>query len=97
MAINYIFFSLQRSGRLEGSFRELHHRFWESYQALRTDQELASAIQPWLAWRALVLASPIWYPTNPQDVRRKLLTLARRVMSIDRYDYQQVNQYLEEV
>ena len=97
MAINYLFFSLQRSGRLEGPFRELHDRFWESYLALQTDEELASVIQPWLAWRALVLASPIWYPTISEGVRRKLLTFAHRVMSTDRYDYQQVNQYLENV
>jgi len=94
MTINYLFFSLQRSGRLEGPFRELHDRFWESYLALQTDEELASAIQPWLAWRALVLASPIWYPTISEGVRRKLLAFARRVMSTDRYDYRQVNRYM---
>ena len=42
-----------------------------------------------------MLASPTWYPTISEDVRRKLLTFAHRVMSTDRYDCQQVNQYLE--
>ena len=95
ITINYIFFSLQRSGRLEGSFRELHDRFWEHYLTLRPDEELATVVQPWYAWRALVLASPVWYPNISEDIRRKLLRFATRVMSIDRYDYCQVNQYLE--
>jgi hypothetical protein len=96
MTINYLFFSLQRSGRLEGPFQELHDRFWEHYLALRTDEELATVIQPWFAWRALVLASPKWYPTILEDVRRKLLAFAHRVMSTDRYDYRQANQYMED-
>jgi aminoglycoside phosphotransferase (APT) family kinase protein len=97
LTINYLFFSLQCCGQLEGPFKELHDRFWEFYLALQPDGELASAIQPWFAWRALVLASPIWYPTISEGVRRKLLAFARQVMSKDRYNYQQVNQYLEEV
>ncbi len=52
-------------------------------------------IQPWFAWRALVLASPTWYPEISEDVRRTLLTFARRVMSTESYDYRNVNQYLE--
>jgi aminoglycoside phosphotransferase (APT) family kinase protein len=96
MTINYLFFSLQRYSGLKEPFRELHDRFWESYLALEPDVGLALAIQPWLAWRALVLASPIWYPTISEGVRRKLLVFARRVMLTDQYEYQQVDQYLED-
>lgn len=95
MTINYLFFSLQRCGRLDRPFSELHDRFWERYLARRPDDELASVIQPWLAWRALVLASPQWYPTLTEPVRRQLLTFAHRVMATDRYDYRLANQYLE--
>ncbi len=96
MTINYLFFSLQRSGRLSGPFRELHDRFWEHYLTLRPDEELVTVIQPWFAWRVLVLTSPVWYPDISDDVRHKLLTFARRVMSSDRYDYRRVNQYMED-
>jgi hypothetical protein len=96
ITINYIFFSLQRSGRLEGAFGELHDTFWERYLTLRQDEELGAVVQPWYAWRVLVLASPIWYPHISEDVRRKLLTFARRVMSTNKYDYLRVNQYLED-
>jgi aminoglycoside phosphotransferase (APT) family kinase protein len=95
MAINYLFFGLQRSGRLEGPFRELHNRFWVVYLDQRADDELAGVIQPWFAWRALVLASPVWYPTIAEEVRRKLLAFAQRVLSTEHYDYRRANEYLE--
>jgi aminoglycoside phosphotransferase (APT) family kinase protein len=95
LSINYLFFSLQRSGQLDGPFRELHARFWENYLTLRLDEELQAVIQPWFAWRALVLASPVWYPDLSEDVRLKLLKFARKVLSIKRYDYQKVSQYIE--
>jgi hypothetical protein len=97
LSINYLFFSLQRSGGLEPPFSELHDRFWQRYLAARPDGELTAVIQPWFAWRALVLASPVWYPTLGDEVRRKLLNFAWRVLHADRYDYQAVNGYLEPV
>jgi aminoglycoside phosphotransferase (APT) family kinase protein len=94
MTINYIFFSLQRFGQLDGPFRELHDAFWANYLTLRLDEQLQSVIQPWFAWRALVLASPIWYPDISEDVRLKLLRFARTVLSAKRYNYRKVNQYI---
>jgi thiamine kinase-like enzyme len=97
MTLNYLFFSLQKSGRLEGSFRELHDRFWEQYLAIRPDTEMLTVIQPWFAWRVLVVASPLWYPNIKEEVRKKLLLFAKRVMSADNYDYPQINQYIEDI
>jgi len=94
LTINYLFFSLQRSGQLEGAFQELHDHFWEQYLAARPDAELTAVIQPWLAWRVLVLASPIWYPTITEETRRRLFTFAQRVLATERYDYRRVNDYL---
>lgn len=96
LTINYLFFSLQQDGELKRPFRQLHDRFWEQYLMLRPDEEIVCVIQPWLAWRALVLASPIWYPTISEEIRRKLLAFAVNVMNTDRYDYLNVNQYFEE-
>jgi hypothetical protein len=97
MTINYLFFSLQRSEGLESPFLELHDRFWQRYLKLNPDEELTRVIQPWFAWRALVLASPLWYPTILDGARRKLLNFARRVMMAARYDFNNVNQYLEDL
>ncbi|MFW5942070.1 MAG: phosphotransferase family protein [Chloroflexota bacterium] len=95
LTINYLFFSLQRQAELLPPFRTLWDRFWRTYLARRPDEELLHVIQPWLAWRALVVASPVWYPTITVETRRTLLTFARRVMESERFDYQNVERYLE--
>jgi hypothetical protein len=95
LAINYIFFSLQRFGRLERPFADLHAAFWTAYAAAAADDELPAVIQPWFAWRALVLASPVWYPDIGAAVRVKLLRFARRVVALARFDPDRVNRYLE--
>lgn len=94
MAINYLFFSLQRYARLDGPFRQLHTAFWESYRAQRSDDELCQVIQPWFAWRALVLASPQWYPNLDSAVRAALLTFARKVLAEETFEWRQINRYL---
>ncbi len=96
LTVNYLFFSLQAGGRLTGSFRTLYDRFWSVYFDHRPDHEMLRAIQPWYAWRVLVLASPLWYPTITDHVRRKLLTFGRRVMAGDEFDYLDPNRYLED-
>ena len=40
LAMNYLFFSLQRSGRLEGAFEVLWRRFWERYRERSGDRRL---------------------------------------------------------
>jgi hypothetical protein len=94
MTINYLFFSLQRYGWLDEPFAKLYTTFWETYLLQSPDDELLTVIQPWFAWRALVLASPQWYPTVEDAVRRKILTFARQVMADNRFEWQQINRYL---
>lgn len=94
MAANFLFFSLQRYGRLDGPFKELHDLFWKSYLSFRPDDGLASVVQPWFAWRCLVLASPLWYPDISEDVRNTLLQFIRRILKVRRFDYRKMNEYL---
>lgn len=94
LAINYLFFSLQRSGRFEGVFADLYDVFWQTYVSHSGDTELTAVAGPWFAWRALVLASPQWYPTLSDDVRNSLLTFARNVLLAPRYEWAAANAYL---
>lgn len=96
LSINYLFFSLQRSGRLAPPFLTLYRRFWETYLEQRPDDGLLDAIAPWFAWRALVVASPVWYPNIDERARRKLLSFARQVMLAERFDWQQAEDMMEE-
>jgi hypothetical protein len=93
LALNYLFFSLQRSGKLEGSFETLWRRFWERYLARSGDRELLEVVAPFLAFRALVMANPLWYPALDAAVRRKLFSLTRAVLAAERFDPARANEY----
>ena len=96
MTINYIFYSLQTYGKLEGPFMSLFERFWNRYLNKTKDDEIFTVIQPFYAWRALVVASPIWYPALKTEIRAKLFNFIGNVLSTDSFDINSVNSYLEE-
>ena len=83
MAINYIFFSIQRHGRLEGVFDRLFNVFWETYFDGTGDREMLGVIQPFFIWRGLVIGNPLWYPTLPVDRRRMVFNLIENLLGED--------------
>jgi hypothetical protein len=93
LTLNYVFFSLQRSGRLQDGFETLFHRFWDRYLDKTGDSEMLEVAAPFFAFRGLVMASPLWYPALSDTVRRKLLAFVVSVLKTDRFDPQKVNQY----
>jgi aminoglycoside phosphotransferase (APT) family kinase protein len=79
LTINYLFF-----GRGQG-LADLWTAFWRVYLAGDADDVLA-AVAPFYAWRALVLASPIWYPHLAAADRDRILGFAERALAADRFD-----------
>jgi len=96
MTINYVFYSLQKHGELTGVFERLFRLFWENYLHKTGDREILEVVQPFYAWRGLVVASPVWYPTLSRDVRVKLLNFVRNALQYERFDLDNVNSYLVE-
>jgi phosphotransferase family enzyme len=96
MAINYLFFSMQAYGHLTGPFQELWNQFFETYLPATGDQEILEVILPYLVWRALVLASPLWYPALDVKVRRTLFRLINRLLDLQAFDWRDVNALLAE-
>jgi len=93
LTMNYLFFSLQRSERLEKPFETLFRRFWTRYLEKTKDEEMLEVVAPFFAFRGLVMASPLWYPTLPEAVRRKLFTFMLRVLDAKAFDPNRVNDY----
>lgn len=93
MSLNYVFFSLQRSERLEGAFEILFRQFWDRYLQNTGDREMLQVVAPFFVFRALVMASPVWYPNLTDGVRSKLLTFMFGVLDEDLFDPAQVNRY----
>jgi hypothetical protein len=97
MTINYIFYSLQKYGELTGVFERLFRLFWKNYLEKTNDWEILEVVQPFYAWRGLVVASPIWYPNLSKDVRIKLLNFVMNVLHFEIFDLERVNSYISEI
>jgi aminoglycoside phosphotransferase (APT) family kinase protein len=86
MAINYVFFSLRAGHDVHGPFRGLFKLFFETYITETEDLEVLRVIAPYFVWRALVVASPVWYPTLAANVRRRIFECIAAVMEHDSVD-----------
>jgi len=93
LTLNYFFFSLQRSGRLEGALEKVFLRFWERYLEKSGDYEMLRVVAPFYAFRGLVMASPVWYPALSDTVRQRILAFVLAVLERDSFDPAQVNAY----
>ena len=93
LTLNYLFFSLQRCGRLEGDFERLFLGFWERYLERSGDSEILEVAAPFFAFRGLVMANPLWYPNLDEAVRRKLLHFIDVVLETGRFDPSKANLY----
>ncbi len=94
LSINYIFYALQQRGSFDGPFKELYLRFMDEYLGKTEDADLVRVIQPFYAWRGLVVASPIWYPNLSDDIRRQLFNFIMNVLDSETFDYLKVADYL---
>jgi len=94
MTINYIFYSLQAFKKMDGPFLRLFLLFWRNYLDRTGDEEILSVVQPFYAWRSLVVASPLWYPNLPVDVRRKIFSFAIKMLKTKTFDFEDVESYV---
>jgi len=93
LTLNYLFFSLQRCGRLEGGFERLWRGFWERYLERSADAEMLEVVPPFFAFRGLVMANPVWYPALDEAVRQKMLRFVLAVLAAERFDPAKANEY----
>jgi len=88
LAINYLFFGLLKAAArgagqqgVAEPFLTLFTLFVETYLRDSGDDELLEVLPPFLAFRALVIGHPRWYPTLSPGVREALLGFARTLMA----------------
>ncbi|MDF3071100.1 MAG: hypothetical protein K0R38_6701 [Polyangiaceae bacterium] len=85
MAVNFVFFALQDTSAWRSAFRTLWHKIWDDYLERSRDAELLTVVPPFLAWRLLVLACPVWYPELTDSARGRLLQLAELALEAERF------------
>ncbi len=95
LTINYIFFSLKRYGSVLGPYLEGLELFFRKYIEFSGDHELPGVLAPFFAFRGAVVANPVFYPDLQPDVRSKIFTFVRNVLSSERFDVRNINNYIE--
>jgi aminoglycoside phosphotransferase (APT) family kinase protein len=86
LAINYVFFAVDAPHAWSRGFGSLWHRLWSRYLEATGDREVLDTAAPWLAWRALVVANPRWYPGLSEDGRDALLGWVERTLASPCFD-----------
>ncbi|HIK00319.1 TPA: phosphotransferase [archaeon] len=103
-AMNFIFWSITKYGKLIGEFKELFDLFFETYLKKTKDFQILEVAQPFFAFRAIVVANSVFYPDNwfiergaknPNKVREKLFSFAINILDANRIDLQKINDYIE--
>jgi len=95
MTSNYLLYGLHQNRCLSGDFEELYLAFWEEYLEQTGDEEILEVIAPFYVFRSLVIANPEWYPNHPIEVRQALLRFTQNILSEERFDYRNINKYLD--
>lgn len=85
MALNFPFFALEHPKAWRGALSGLWYEFWSSYLERSRDAGVLEVAPPFLAWRGLVLASPLWYPSLAEDSRRRLLDFVEGALQAERF------------
>jgi len=93
MTMNYVLNSMIAWGRLTGPFEILFRSFWDTYIEASGDEDVTATAAPFFAFRGLVVASPVWYPTLSIGVRRALFRFMQNVLEAPRFEPERVNEY----
>ncbi len=86
LSINYVFFALQAPRAWSRGFAPLWRRFWQEYLDAAGEGAVVESAAPFLAWRALVLGCPRFYPDLSPPVRDALLSLAEGALAAGTFD-----------
>jgi hypothetical protein len=94
LAINYLFFSIKNHGDVRGAYKEGLELFFKEYIRASGDGEITEVVAPFFAFRAAVVANPVFYPELSPEARRKVFRFADSVLSGDAFSFERVNEYL---
>jgi hypothetical protein len=100
LGINYLFFGVRKSaagGRrgVAEPFLSLFREFLDAYLAESGDRHLHEVLPPFLAFRALVIAHPRWYPALDAATRGALLGFAKAMAGPGCFDADRLPALLE--
>jgi len=95
LTINYLFISIWQHGSLKDGFRRLFKLFYEEYISRTGDEEILRVVQPFYAFRGMVVIHPIYYPEMGKEQRRMLVNFILNVLEEEAFNPDDVDRYLK--
>jgi hypothetical protein len=86
MAVNFPLFALDAGPNGKQVLADLLMMFVATYLEASADDEVLTVIAPFLAWRCLVVVSPVFYPGVLARDRERVLAFATKVLASDRFE-----------
>ena len=94
LAINFIFYSVQRHGKVQGACLEGLKMFFKKYIRLTGDEAVLGVVAPFFAFRAVVVANPAFYPRLGNEGRGLIFRFIHGVLGSPAFDPDRVNDYV---
>lgn len=94
LTINYIFFSINHYGRLDGAYLEAIKLFYDEYIKKTGDFEIYEVVAPFYAFRGVVVANPFFYPRVSPENRHKIFNFVHGVLEDESFNIEKVNEYI---
>ena len=95
LSVNYIHYAIKDRGTFAGPFAELFRLFLEAYLEKTNDGGFFEVAQPFFAFRVLVIANPKFYPDDTTETKRKLIDFGFSVLETERFDTENISDYME--
>jgi len=94
LAINYIFFSVKHYGDVRGAYREGLTLFFDEYRKASGDSDITGVVAPFFAFRAVVVANPLFYPELSSEQRTVIFRFCKNVLKNESFDPERIESYL---
>ncbi len=95
LTMNYIFFSINKFGKLAGPYLEAMQMFYDEYIKATGDTELLEVVAPFYAFRGAVVANPAFYPDVTRENRIRILNFVNGVLDDEAFGVEKVNRYID--
>jgi len=95
LTMNYIFFSINNSGKVQDAFYDALKLFYDEYVTITGDSEVFEVVAPFYAFRGAVVANPVFYPDVTLENRRRIFRFINGVLDDESFKVEKVNQYIK--
>lgn len=95
LGINYIWYSVKAGRPFTGSFRQLFDAFWDRYIQKSQDEKVKKIIPVFFAFRAAVVAHPIFFPHQSEKTRRTMVMVTKHLLEQKVFTPEIVEEFLK--